>query len=121
MKKLSILLVVMLAFSVNSFAKGGDEYSVLWVLNNRVVSQQISDYVQATPEQAQVMEDINYASVQRLTDALTENDKDEAQKALYFNIANVKSVLSKKQYRKYLEILNKTYYQQNGFTPVANK
>ncbi|NDV77428.1 hypothetical protein [Dysgonomonas sp. 511] len=113
MKRLSILLVAILAFSAGSYAVNGNEYNVLWTLNNRSVSQKVSDYVGATPAQTQVLNEIFYASVQRLTDALVEGDKTEAQRALIFNIANVKAVLSKQQFRKYLEILNKTYQQQN--------
>lgn len=122
MKRLSILLVGILIFSINSFAKDGDEYNVLWTLKNSATANAIAEYIEATPEQAQIMDNIYYASVQRLTEALSESSKTEAQKALYFNIANAKAVLSPAQFRKYLTILNKTYYnQQNKFETATDK
>ncbi len=120
MKKLSILLIAIIAFSVNSFSKEGEEYNVLWVMNNASTNEEVAKYVDATPEQARLLEDINYASLERLKDALYVNNKEDAQKALLFNIANVKNVLSPAQYRKYLEILNMTYFnQQNKFNNAA--
>ncbi|MBB4036074.1 hypothetical protein GGR21_001975 [Dysgonomonas hofstadii] len=124
MKRLSILLVAIVAFSISSFAQQGigEQYNVLWVLNNTSTANDIAKYVNASPEQAQEMNNIYYASVQRLTEALTSNSKEKAENALYFNIANVKAVLTPTQYRKYLAILNKTFYsQQVKFESVADK
>jgi len=124
MKRLSILLVAIVAFSVSSFAQQGigEQYNVLWVLNNTSTAKDIAKYVSASSEQAQAMDNIYYASVQRLTEALTDNNKEKAEEALYFNIANVRSVLTPAQYRKYLTILNKTFYsQQAKFESVADK
>lgn len=121
MKKLSVLLIAILAFSINSFAKQGNEYNALWALKNRAVADKISDFVKATPDQKDQLSDIYYISVQRLTDALSENDAIAAENALYFNIANVKAVLSKDQFKKYLEILNKTYFERNFFLQELGK
>jgi len=121
MKRLSILLVAILAISINSNAREGEEYKVLWVLNNTTTANNIAEYVDATSDQAEALSDIYYTSVARLTEALTDNDRVEAQKALYYNIANVKAILSPQQYRKYLTILNATYHNQQANFDAAYK
>ncbi|HMM03087.1 MAG: hypothetical protein ACK5KN_13370 [Dysgonomonas sp.] len=118
MKRLSILFVAILAFSISSFAS--NDYEVLWVLNNKSTFNTVTDYVQASPAQKEQLGNIFYDSAERLKNALQDNDKEGAWKALAFNLANTKSVLSAQQYRKYLAILNATYQQTQGVL-VANK
>ncbi|MFV0419267.1 MAG: hypothetical protein ACK5KT_11125 [Dysgonomonas sp.] len=110
MKKLSILVMAIVAFSVSTYASS--EYNVLWSLNSKKTFETISSYVGTTPEQEKELRNIFYASSERLRDALVENNKEGAEKALNFNLANVKIVLEAEQYRKYLKILNLTYNQQ---------
>jgi hypothetical protein len=122
MKRLSILFAAVLLFSISSYAQDGDEYNVLWSLNQKSTQGTVTDYVKASPEQSEQLQKIFYDSTQLLVNALTDNNKNDAQKALYYNIANVKSVLSQKQFRKYLEILNMTYHeQQESFTSMVDK
>lgn len=122
MKRLSILFAAVLLFSISSYAQDGDEYNVLWSLNQKSTQGTVTDYVKASPEQSEQLQKIFYDSTQLLVNALTDNNKNGAQKALYYNIANVKSVLSQKQFRKYLEILNMTYHeQQESFTSMVDK
>lgn len=110
MKKLSILVMAVFAFSVSSYASG--EYNVLRSLNNGVALDNVSEYVKANPEQKDKLEDIFYQSAAKLSDALIESDKEAAEHALLFNLANVKHVLSPEQYRKYLTILNDKYNKE---------
>lgn len=119
MKRLSILVMAIIAFSVSSFASG--EYNVLWTLNNKKTFNTITDYVGATPEQNQELRSIFYASAERLRNALVENNKSDAEKALNFNLAKAKEVLKAEQYRKYLQILNVTYNEQRQIFSTENE
>lgn len=119
MKRLSILVMAIVAFSVSTYASS--EYNVLWSLNNKKTFEAISSYVGTTPEQEKELRNIFYASSERLRDALVENDKEEAEKALNFNLANVKVILEADQYRKYLKILNITYNQQRQAFSIENE
>lgn len=110
MKRLLILFVAVLGLSISSFAQ--NSYDVLWVLNNNSTFNAVANYVQASPSQKESMKDIFYDSAEKLKQAMIDNDKEAAEKALYFNLANVKSVLSGKQYKKYLTILNATINNQ---------
>lgn len=110
MKRLLILFVAIVGFSISSFAER--DYEVLWVLNNKSTFNTVTDYVQASPNQQELMKSIFYDSAEKLKEALIDNDKDAAEKALYFNLVNVKSVLTVDQYKKYLTILNATIHNQ---------
>lgn len=110
MKRLSILVIAFIAISVSTFANGG--YNVLWSLNNRDTFNSVTEFIGATPKQSEELKDIFYSSTMRLQDALVENSNTEAQKALDFNLANAKSILTPEQYRKYLQILNKIYFEK---------
>ena len=104
------MVVAILAFSVSSFAS--NEYNVLWVLNDRTTFNEVAEFIDADYEQKQQLSEISFDSTQRLKEALVENNKDAAMKALYYNLANAKSILSPTQYKKYLSILNTTYKKQ---------
>jgi len=118
MKRLLILFAAVLGFGISSYAQ--NDYEVLWVLNNNTTFNTVTSYVEASPNQKESLRDIFYDSAEKLKDAMIANDKEAAEKALYFNLANVKSVLSVDQYKKYLTILNATIHnQQNLF--VAEK
>jgi len=119
MKRLSILILAVVAFSISSYASG--EYNVLWSLNNDKTFNAITDFVKTTPEQNSELRDIFYNSTERLKEALTNNDKVKAEKALDFNLANAKAILNAEQYRKYLQILNTTYYQQRQIFDTGNE
>ncbi|MFV0332307.1 MAG: hypothetical protein ACK5KL_21160 [Dysgonomonas sp.] len=110
MKRLLILFAAIAGFSISSFAE--KDYEVLWVLNNKSTFNTVTDYVQASPNQQALMKNIFYDSAEKLKDALIENDQQAAEKALYFNLVNVKSVLTVDQYKKYLTILNATIHNQ---------
>lgn len=112
MKRLLILVVAVLGLSASSYAQ--NDYDVLWVLNNKSTFESVAEYVNATSNQKEYMRAIFYDSTEKLKSALIDNDKEAAEKALLFNLANVRSVLSEKQYRKYLTILNTTINDQQG-------
>ncbi|MDR2956523.1 MAG: hypothetical protein LBV43_15730 [Prevotella sp.] len=119
MKKLSVLVIMLLAFTFNSYATG--EYNVIWSLNNGRTFDDISEFVGMTPDQAESLRDISYSSAVKLHDAFVKNDKKEAEKALIFNLVNAKAILTPEQYKKYLQILNVTYKKQQEaplFSPI---
>ena len=121
MKKLFLSLVAVVAFSLSAFASEGSDYQVLPMLKDQSVFSKVTAYVQANYEQRVLMENISTDSAKKLEIALKEGDQKAAQKALFFNLANVKSILSPKQYRRYLVALNLTLHQQADAALLASK
>lgn len=118
MKRLSVLFFALVAFVASSFA--GNEYEVLWTLNNQKTFKQVTDYIDASPEQTKLLGTIFYQSQGRLIEAKENSDEKAAEEALSFNLAHTKAVLTPMQYRKYLAILNATYNKkQDDFLALA--
>jgi hypothetical protein len=93
MKRLLILVVAVLGLGASSYAQ--NDYDVLWVLNNKSTFETVAEYVNATSNQKEYMRAIFYDSTEKLKSALIDNDKEAAEKALFFNLANVRSVCLK--------------------------
>lgn len=110
MKKLSLIIIAVLGFSISSFAS--DDYKVLPLLTEKSTFTKVVDYVRADYDQRKEIEAIINDSASRLEYALEEGDAKAAERALYYNLANVKSVLTSSQYKKYLSALNIALYQQ---------
>lgn len=119
MKKLFILLVAVFAFATSGFA--ANEYDLFASLNDKSKLNAISNYIQADFQQKNQLGEIFRLSAEKLDKALKANDDVSAKKALYFNLANAKAVLSPAQYRKYLTVLNLTYLNRQESLLVAER
>ncbi|MFT4070605.1 MAG: hypothetical protein QM654_01630 [Dysgonamonadaceae bacterium] len=110
MKKLFISAIVLLAFSASTFAS---DYEFINKLNNESTFNSLSRYIKADYDQRSALKFIFNESEKRKENVEKEiaqgkaNNKD-LEKVLYFNLANVKAILSEKQYRDYLVVLNMT-------------
>jgi hypothetical protein len=110
MKKLFISAIAVLAFSSVSFAS---DYDFITKLNNESTFKGLSRYIKADYDQRDALKYIfnesekkKVAVEKQMADGKA-TDKD-LEKVLYFNLANVKAVLSDKQYRDYLVVVNMT-------------
>lgn len=122
MKKLFILGFAFLSFSAVSFASDGG-YAFLSKLNQTNRLQGLAYYLQANPEQQIYLKQIAEMSTKKLAKA-QENGSlsdQELQKALAFNLANTKSILTPEQYKKYVTLLNVTSYNNSNGELFANK
>lgn len=110
MKKLFISAIALLAFSSASFAS---DYEFMNKLNNEKTFKSLSRYIGADYDQRDALKYI-FSETEKKKEAVehdiangTATSKD-LDKVLYFNLANVKAVLSERQYRDYLVVVNMT-------------
>lgn len=122
MKRLFILAVALFSLSSISFAADGN-YAFLSKLNEKEKFNGLVNYLGADYEQQRYLKEIFELSSQKMEKASrsgADSDK-EGRRALAFNLANTKSVLSAEQYKKYLIVLNMTSINSNNTALVAEK
>lgn len=122
MKRLFILAVALFSLSSISFAADGN-YAFLSKLNEKEKFNGLVNYLGADYEQQRYLKEIFELSSQKMEKASrsgADSDK-EVKRALAFNLANTKSVLSAEQYKKYLIVLNMTSINSNNSALVAEK
>lgn len=108
MKKIILTALVVLAVYSNSFAMELNDYKVLSRLNNESSLRSLARYLKANETQREQLAYIFELTQKKIDSALTREDKVAAQKALYFNLGNMKHLLTDKQYKQYLVVLNLT-------------
>lgn len=122
MKRLFILAVAIFSLGSVSFASDAD-YAFLSKLNEKGKFNGLVNYLEADYEQQRYLKEIFELSSKKMEKA-TRNGEDsekEIRKALAFNLANTKSVLSAEQYKKYLIVLNVTSVNSSNNTLLATK
>lgn len=113
MKRLLLLVVVSIVLGGTTFAKNNlesKEYAVLSKLNSQNKVDGLVRYLNANTSQKEYLEEIFALSTKKMEREISKQQTPETaiEKIVAFNLANVKSVLSPEQYRKYLTILNMT-------------
>ncbi len=112
MKKFFIIASAIMAFGMSSFAE--NDYKMFLSLKESSTIHAVSYYVGADFEQESQLRMIMQQSADKMKKALDKNDEIAAKKAMYYNLANTKAVLSSEQYKKYLSLLNVTSYNRGG-------
>ncbi|PXV63375.1 hypothetical protein CLV62_11492 [Dysgonomonas alginatilytica] len=122
MKRLFILAVALFSLSSISFAADGN-YAFLSKLNEKEKFSGLVNYLGADYEQQRYLKEIFELSSQKMEKASRSgaDSEKEVRKALAFNLANTKNVLSAEQYKKYLIVLNMTSINSNNTALVAEK
>ncbi len=107
MKRLFTLVAAVIALGSTAFASNG-EYEVISKLNNKKTIEGVSSYLKVNFNQREYMEDIFALSAKKMEKAMVGGvvSDEDAKKALAFNLANMKDILSPEQYKKYLIVLN---------------
>jgi len=108
MKKIVISALFMLAVVGNAFALELNDYKVFSKLNNESTLRSLVRYLNADVEQQGQLKYVFRLTQDKVNVAVNKGCEVEAEKALYFNLANMKQLLSDEQYRKYLVVLNLT-------------
>jgi len=104
MKK--VLVIIMVTFSTGAFALKPVNYKAVYKLNNETTFNGLIHYLNADEMQADQLKFLFDLTEKKLRSALKTNDDNKINKVLIFNIGNAKYILSDKQYRKYLAVLN---------------
>jgi len=108
MKKIILSVVLVLAVYGNSFAMELNDYKVFSKLNNETTLRSLVRYLDADVEQHSQLKYVFRLTDEKVKNAVSKSDEAEAEMALYFNLANMKHLLSPEQYKKYLVVLNLT-------------
>ena len=121
MKKILVAVLVLVASTTSVFAVDTNkyEYEVFNKMNNESTFNGLVRYLEADYDQAEQLELVFTMTEKKMKSALKGDDEVAAEKAMYFNLGNVKSVLSEEQYKKYLVLINVSVYNNNNDTFIA--
>lgn len=105
MKKVIVLAMVMFA-STSIFAITNEDYKVFQKLNNQSTVNSLVRYLDADFSQSIDLKYVFSLTEEKLQSALNSGSEAKVERAIGFNLVNVKAILSEEQYKKYLYILN---------------
>lgn len=110
MKKVFFSIALMcVVFTTGAFAR--NNYNVLYKLNDKDTFKSVMRYLQADYSQTNDLMYV-FALTEKKLESVKEGNEKGMEKALRFNLANAKAVLSPDQYRKYLILLNVSVQNQ---------
>ena len=119
MKKILIVVLGLVVSATSAFALDTNKYEAFRKLNNESTFYGLVRYLDVDSSQAKELDIVFSMTEDKMASALKENNEVAAEKAMYFNLGNVKSVLSEEQYKKYLVLINVSVYNNNTETYVA--
>ena len=108
MKKILMVILGVVVTATSAFALDTTKYSVFSKLSNENTFYGLVRYLDVDNSQAEKLEVVFSMTEEKMESALKKNNEAAAEKAMYFNLGNVKSVLSDAQYKKYLTLINAT-------------
>ena len=119
MKKILVAVLVLVASTTSVFAVDTNKYEVFNKMNNESTFNGLVRYLEADYDQAEQLGLVFSMTETKMKSALKSDNEVAAEKAMYFNLGNVKSVLSEEQYKKYLVLINVSVYNNNNDTFIA--
>jgi len=119
MKKILVAVLVLVASTTSVFAIDTNKYEVFNKMNNASTFNGLVRYLEVDYDQAEQLELVFSMTEKKMESALKNDNEVAAEKAMYFNLGNVKSVLSEEQYKKYLVLINVSVYNNNTDTYIA--
>jgi len=108
MKKILVLVMVLVAGATSTFAINPADYDVFYKLNDNATFDGLVRYLNADSEQAENLKYIFEVAEVKMKAAEKAENEVAAEKAVNFNLANAKHILTGYQYKKYLSIINLT-------------
>ena len=108
MKKILIVVLGLVVSATSAFALDTNKYGVFSILNNESTFYGLVRYLDVDSNQVEKLDIAFSMTEDKMEAALEKNNEVAAEKAMYFNLANAKSVLNEGQYKKYLAIINAT-------------
>lgn len=101
-----MVIIVALASVFATNAMEMKDYNVFYKLNDESVFNALVKYLNVNEDQSNQLAYVFDLTERKLNQANRHSDLSAAEKAMNFNLGNVKYLLSEAQYRKYLIILN---------------
>lgn len=119
MKRLMLLAIAGIVLGGTTFAKTtqeSKEYAVFSKLNDQEKFDGLTKYLNANMSQKEYLSEIFALSLKKMEREMNKQSSSQAgfEKAIAFNLANAKSVLTPEQYKKYLTVLNVTLNNSQG-------
>ena len=108
MKKILTVILGLVVTATSAFALDTTKYGVFSTLSNESTFYGLVRYLDVDSSQAEKLDIVFSMTEEKMESALNKNNEAAAEKAMYFNLKNVKSVLSDAQYKKYLTLINAT-------------
>jgi hypothetical protein len=114
MKKILVIVMVLVAGATSTFAVNPADYDVFCKLNNPSTFTGLMKYLDADDDQADYLKLVFSMAEDKMKTALKADNEVDAEKAMNFNLGNAKNVLTSRQYKKYLTIINLTVNNRNN-------
>ena len=108
MKKILTVILGLVVTATSAFALDTTKYGVFSTLSNESTFYGLVRYLDVDSSQAEKLDIVFSMTEEKMESALNKNNEAAAEKAMYFNLKNVKFVLSDAQYKKYLTLINVT-------------
>lgn len=109
MKKIIFMIMVLVAGATTTTkAINPVDCEVFYKLNNETTFNGLMKYLDASGEQEESLKLVFSLTEKKLKDAISNENEGATEKAIDFNVGNVKRALSEEQYKKYLSIINLT-------------
>lgn len=116
MKKVLVFTIALFALGTSlSYAAGG--YETFYKLNEKSTFNAMTRYLGTNFEQSNDLKYVFHLTEKKIKKA---GNDTALEKAVMFNLANAKAVLTAEQYRKYLVVLNLSIQNNNNEFVAAN-
>lgn len=112
-KNIITALIMLASISFSASALELNEYKVFNRLNNESTQKSLTRYLQTSDSQAEMLKIIFKETGIKMNRALNNENETAAEKAMWFNLANARSILTPEQYKKYLIAINLTMHSRN--------
>ena len=106
MKKILVLIMVVFAVSTSSIAINTAKYEMFYSLNKVGNFNSMVRYLGVDDDQKDQLNYVFLKTEEKMKSALKKEDLAAAEKVVYFNLGNVKYILTDEQYNKYLAVIN---------------
>ena len=112
-KNILTAMIMLASVSFSASALELNEYKVFNRLSNESTQKSLARYLQTSEAQAKMLKTVFEQTGNKMKHAIDNENEIAAEKAMWFNLANAKSILTPAQYKKYLVALNLTVHSRN--------
>lgn len=107
----AIFMLATVSFSASALEL--NEYKVFNRLSNESTQKSLARYLQTSESQAEMLKTVFEKTGEKMKYAIENENEIAAEKAMWFNLANAKNILTPEQYKKYLVAINLTIHSRN--------
>jgi len=121
MKKILVLIVVCVGYSISTFAFNPSDYKSFHKLNTKATFTGLVGYIDADQEQAAFLKNVFKVTDEELTNAAKKENIATADNVIKYNLHNAKCILSEEQYKRYLTYLNVYLNNESELSMISEK